>query len=149
VFGGNSLPDHGVPPWKGRVPEEEQPHRPRPLPTEDIGLQELFAHTTNTSAIRTRNTTDYTQRAPTLRPIVLTFCGTVHPSIQLASTVFSDFSLLSAEKPVPMMGSQLFLLPLNFILIETAQSYKSFFVGDGRDLVERYLPIVSNREGIV
>src|SRR5262245_7363555 len=116
VLGGISLPDHGVPPWKDRVPEEEQPHRPRPLPTEGIGLQERFAHTTNTSAIRAGNTTECTQKAPTLRPVVLTFYSTAHPSIQFASTIVSDFSSLSAEKSVPMMGSQLFLLPLHFIL---------------------------------
>src|SRR5438270_5039518 len=81
LFGENSLPDHGVPRWKGRDPEEEQPHRLHPLSAEDIDLPERVAYTANASAIRAGNTTDCIQRAPTPRSIVLTFYNTAHPYV--------------------------------------------------------------------
>ena len=72
LFSGNPLPDYGVPRWKGRDPEEEQPNRLHPLPTEDIDLPERVAHTANASAIRAGNTTNFTQMAPTTGPVVPT-----------------------------------------------------------------------------
>jgi len=38
LFGGNPLPDHEVPRWQGRDPEEEQSHRLHPLLAEDRDL---------------------------------------------------------------------------------------------------------------
>ena len=127
LFGGNSLPDHGVPPWKGRDPEEEQPNRLHPLPTEDIAPPERVAHTANASAIRAGNTTNFTQMAPTTGPVVPTFDSVAHFYGQLASEIFSDFWSASAEKPVPVTGSKLLLLPLNVIsVISEAQNPAAF-----------------------
>jgi hypothetical protein len=115
LFGGHPLPDHEVPRWKDRDPEEEQPNRLHHLPTEDIALPERIAHTGNASAIRAVNTTDFIQMAPTTGHVGLTFNGAAHPYVQLASELFSDFSSVRTEKPVPVTGSKLFLLPLNVI----------------------------------
>src|SRR5262245_21036335 len=115
LFGGNSLPDHGVPRWKGRALEEEQPHRPHSLSAEDIGLSERVVHSANASAIQAGNTTDFTQRSPATRRVLLIFSSAAHPYVQLASESFSNFWSASAEKPVPVAGSERFLLPRNVI----------------------------------
>jgi hypothetical protein len=115
LFGGNPLPDHWLPQWQGRDPEEEQPHRLHHLSTEDIAFPERVTHTTNASAIRAVNTTDFTQMAPTTGLVGLTFNGAAHAYVQLTSEFFSDFPLVSAEKPVFVTGSKLFLLPLSVI----------------------------------
>ena len=126
-FGGPPLPDHEVPRWKGGDPAEEQPNRIHPLPAEDKNPLERVAHAANASTIRSVHTTDFTHMAPTTELVVLTSASATPPYVQLASELFSDFRSASA----------------------TVQSHTSFFVGGSRDLVERYLPIVSNREGIV
>lgn len=115
LFGGNPLPDHGLPRWQGRDPEEEQPHRLHPLPTEDIAFPQRVAHTANASTMRAGNTTAFTQMAPTTGRVGLTFNGTAHPYVQLTSELFSGFPLVSAEKPISVTGSKLFLLSLNII----------------------------------
>jgi hypothetical protein len=115
LCGGNSLPHHGVSRWQGREPEEEQPNRFHHLPTEDIAFPERVAHTANASAIRAVNTTDFTQMARTTGRVGLTFNGAAHPYGQFTSELFSDFPSVSAEKPVSVAGSKLFLLPLNVI----------------------------------
>ena len=127
LFGGNPLPNHGVPRWKGRDPEEEQLHRLHPFPTEDIDLPTRVVHTANASAIRAVNTMDFTQMAPTTGPVVPTFDSAAHPYGQLVSEIFSDFWSASAEKPVPVTGSKLLLLPLNVIsVISGAQNPAAF-----------------------
>jgi hypothetical protein len=113
-FDGNPLSDPGVPRWKRRDTEEEQPHRLHPRPTEDIARPERVPHTANARAIWV-NSVVFTQMAPTTGRIGLTFNGAAHPYVQLASEFFSAFPSVRAEKPVPVTGSQLFLLLLNVI----------------------------------
>jgi hypothetical protein len=133
LFGGHPLSDHGVPQWKNRDPEEEQPNRLHHLPTEDIALLERVAHTGNASAIRAVNTTDFTQRAPTTGRVGLTFNGAAHPYVQLASELFSDFPSVRAEKPVPVTGSKLFLLPLNVINVISGAQFTALCTSESSD----------------
>jgi hypothetical protein len=105
-FGGNPLPDHGVPRWKGGDPEEEQPNRLHPLPAEDINPLKRVAHAANASTIRSVHTTDFTHMAPTTELVVLTSDSAAPPYVQLANELFSDFRSASAEEPVSMTGSR-------------------------------------------
>jgi hypothetical protein len=146
-FGRNPLSDHEVPWWKGGDPEEEQPNRSHPLPAED--------------------------RNP-LERVVLTCDRAAPPYVQLANKLFADFRSASAMVKTAYSPSRelvcwdwLRLDELDFNCQAVPPGTLEDLGRDGpwqkqcratgpfllvlavTDEVERYLPRVSNREGIV
>jgi hypothetical protein len=173
-FGRNPLFDHEVPWWKGGDPEEEQPNRRYPLPAEDSNPLERVAHAANASPLWSVHTTNFARMASTTERVVLTCDRAAPPYVQLANKLFADFRSASAVVKTAYSPSRELVcwdwLRLDELDFDCQAAPPGTLEDLGRDWpwqkqcratspfllvlavtdeVERYLPRVSNREGIV
>lgn len=173
-FGRNPRSDHDVPWWKGRDPAEEQPNRLHSLPAEDRNPLERVAHAANASLLWSVHATHFARIAPTTERLVLTCDRAVPSYVQLANKLFAAFQPASAMVKTAYSPSRelacwdwrsLDALDFNFQAVPPGtledlgrdwpwpkqhRATRPFLlVLAVTDEVERYLPRVSNREGIV